>query len=233
MMTQTVKHNSHFLADEHPLAVRRQHRVVMVPAVISFVIVLIGGEVAISFVPATFDKVSLISFLGLARLAVALFAVYIPCKRWLLWKCSVYTLTDHRILVRHGILSRKTESIALDRVQETVVRVRLPLSLFGIGDLIIESAGREGVEALIYIGEPEDFNNQLMQAIENYRRGGGLAMPNNGPPQMNQPGPSGGGVSGGGVESGGMGGMGGQAPTGGSNVQLRGRPMPWQDDDGV
>ena len=68
--------------------------------------------------------------------------------RLLRWRFQTYTLTSHRIVLARGVVSRVTESIALDRIQDTVVRRPLADRLIGAGSLEIQSAGRDGTEIL-------------------------------------------------------------------------------------
>ncbi len=201
----------HYLPGENALLITRQHPIVLVPALFWGVVILVGGF-WISFFLAgigstTVSGVAVPAISGTPimalRLLVLVVGVGIPLKRWAVWRFSTFTLTDHRILVQHGVFSRTTESIPLDRIQNTVVHQSFIESMLHIGRLEIESASREGVEILTYIPEPANWDTALMEQTERYRTGmAGQAMQAGGAP--------------------------GGPP--GSNVNVRGRPMPWQDD---
>src|ERR1019366_5797292 len=85
------------------------------------------------------------------------------------WRCQTYTLTTHRIVLARGVISRVTESIALDRIQDTVVRRPLADRLIGAGPAEIQPAGRDGTEVLRLVPKPDRFYTQILQAIEDYR----------------------------------------------------------------
>ena len=74
-------------------------------------------------------------------------------------------------MVGTGVLSRHTESIDLDRVQDTAVRQSLLARIFRAGDVEIESAGRDGTEVLARIHDPQGFSNDLLNAVEAHRTG--------------------------------------------------------------
>jgi len=90
--------------------------------------------------------------------------------RLLRWRLQTYTLTTHRIVLSRGIISRVTESIALDRIQDIVVRRPLAERLIRSGVVEIDSAGRDGIEVLRMIPHPNRFYTEVLQAVEEYRR---------------------------------------------------------------
>ena len=163
--------SAQLMPGEHPLAVVRQHWSVVVPALIGGVLVFIAGIVALVLIPASIGSVAL----GGVKLAIGI-ALGVVVLLWSLihylrWRLATYTLTDHRIIVDRGVLSRYSESIALDRIQNTVIRRPLGDRLIGAGDIEIESAGRDGVERLHRIPRAERFYSTLMQAMEATRMG--------------------------------------------------------------
>ena len=97
--------------------------------------------------------------------------------RILRWRFATYHLTDKRIVMEGGILSRTAETIPLDRIQNTVIHRPLGDRLIGAGDIEIESAGRDGVEVLHRIPKAEQFYNELLTTM-------------NAPPQTGAPGTS-------------------------------------------
>jgi uncharacterized membrane protein YdbT with pleckstrin-like domain len=156
---------------EHPIRVTRQHWTIFIPVGLACAAALVAGIVLLAVSPSTVSghdlaQVKLLIGLGLALVVGATFLV-----RWVQWRCLTYMLTDHRIVVRRGILSRFTESIALDRVQDSSVRQRLLARVLQFGDVEIESAGRDGSEILHHIADPAGFSNDLLLAIEARRTG--------------------------------------------------------------
>lgn len=156
---------------EHPIRVTRQHWTIFIPVGLVSAGALIAGFTLLAISPSSvaghdLGQVKLLIGLGLALVVGATVLV-----RYAQWRCLTYMLTDHRIVVRRGILSRMTESIALDRVQDSCVRQRLVARMLRFGDVEIESAGRDGTEVLHHIADPAGFSNDLLLAIEARRTG--------------------------------------------------------------
>jgi len=160
---------------EHPIRVTRQHWTVFIPVGLVCGLALAAGLVLLAVSPSSVSghdigQVKLLIGLGLLLVVGATVLV-----RWVQWRCLTYMLTDHRIVVRRGILSRFTESIALDRIQDSGVRQRLVARVLKFGDVEIESAGRDGTEVLHHIADPAGFSNDLLLAIEARRTGQPMA----------------------------------------------------------
>lgn len=155
-----------FLPTERPIITTRQHWVLVAPAIVGAVIVMIAGLIAIALVPSKVLGYNVGSFRGLAALILVGVMALTIMNKYLLWKQKEYILTDHRIVMSGGIIARSTESIALNRVQDTFIRQSGLEQLFSSGDIEIESAGKEGREILRWIPKAQTFYNALMQACE-------------------------------------------------------------------
>jgi membrane protein YdbS with pleckstrin-like domain len=161
------------LAGETEIVRTRSHWSAIVPAIVVGAVLLIGGLILISLVPSRLLNRSVSGIKEIAVL-VLIFAVIVAVGlRLLRWRCATFTLTNRRIVVSSGVVSRVMESISLDRVQDTVIRKPLVDRLIRAGDIEIESAGREGVEVLHRIPHADAFYNEILQAIEAHRMGGG------------------------------------------------------------
>ena len=156
---------------EHSIRVTRQHWTIFIPIGLVSAGALIVGLVLLAIAPASVSGHDIGEVKLLIGLALVLVVGATVLVRWVQWRCLTYMLTDHRIVVRRGILSRFTESIALDRVQDSGVRQRLLARLLKFGDVEIESAGRDGTEVLHHIADPAGFGNDLLIAIEARRLG--------------------------------------------------------------
>jgi uncharacterized membrane protein YdbT with pleckstrin-like domain len=170
------------LAGEQPIRVARQHWHVFIPVVSLALAVWVVGSIILALLPGSVSghdigKIKL--FIGLVLGVVMLGAVLVRYTRW---HFTTYTLTNRRIIVSRGILSRYMESINLDRVQNISTSMGLFGRIFRSGNVEIESAGRDGNEVLARIQDPMGFSNALEAAAEALRTGQWGA-----PPQ--QPGP--------------------------------------------
>ncbi|GAC1341381.1 MAG: PH domain-containing protein [Candidatus Dormibacteria bacterium] len=163
------------LAGERPIAVTRQHWLVLMPTVILALVAVIVGLVVLALLPNQAAGHHISGVKSLLSLVLVVGAIGSLTGTWLRWRCQSYLLTDHRIVVNQGVVARVTESISLDRVQDTRMRQGMGGRMLHCGDVEIESAGREGTEVLNFIPRPEEFHNALITAIENHRMGPSLA----------------------------------------------------------
>ncbi|MBV8195402.1 MAG: PH domain-containing protein [Candidatus Dormibacteraeota bacterium] len=156
---------------EHRLALRRQHWSVVVPPLVGGVLVLAAGIVALVLIPTSIGSIKFGTVKVGIGIALGVVVVIWSLVHWLRWRLLTYLLTDHRIVLEGGVLSRYSESIALDRIQNTIIKRPLGDRLIGAGEIEIESAGRDGVEVLHRIPRAETFYNQLQQAMDDVRSG--------------------------------------------------------------
>jgi uncharacterized membrane protein YdbT with pleckstrin-like domain len=93
------------------------------------------------------------------------------------WRAHEYVLTDQRVILNEGILSKFSRSIAIDRIQDLTTFQGLWGRTWGFGDIELESAGREGAELLSKVPRPQQLRNAIFGQIEARRRQGGSANP--------------------------------------------------------
>ncbi|MGD1034273.1 MAG: PH domain-containing protein [Candidatus Dormibacteria bacterium] len=190
----------HLLAGETVIATERQHVAVLVPAAAVALVCLAVPLVLIQLVPARVGSANVSAAKVIADAVVVVVVVGWLLLRVLRWRFQTYTLTSHRIVLARGVVSRVTESIALDRIQDTVVRRPLADRLIGAGSVEIQSAGRDGTEILRLVPRPDRFYTQILQAIEDYRHLAAMPPGEAGPtpygaaPAAAPPGGAGGGI---------------------------------------
>ena len=173
--------STEMMPGEQRLALVRQHWSVIAAPAAGGLIVVVGGIVALALIPPSIGGVRL----GGVKVAIGV-ALVVAGLLWILahylrWRLLTYVLTDRRIIVEGGVISRYEESIALDRIQNTVLRRPLTDRLLGAGEIEIESAGRNGIELMHRIPSAAGFYATLMQAMQNLRLTG---MPPPPPPGL-------------------------------------------------
>ena len=164
--------STEMLPGERQLALVRQHWSVIAAPVAGGVVVMAAGLVALALIPASISG----AHLGGVKVAIAA-ALIVVVVLWVLvhylrWHLLTYLLTDRRIIVEGGVISRYEESIALDRIQNTVLRRPPTDRLIGAGEIEIESAGRNGIELMHRIPRAAEFYATLMQAMQDLRLSG-------------------------------------------------------------
>jgi uncharacterized membrane protein YdbT with pleckstrin-like domain len=165
------------LDNEREVRVARQHWAVFVPVTLISALVLIVSFVVLRALPHDVRGHDLHDVKVIIILIIGLFVLALLSLHYLRWRFTTYAITDRRVLISRGVLSRYTESITLDRIQDTSVSQSLLGRIFSAGNVEIESAGRDGAEMIHLIPDPMGFSNQLQQAVDAHRMGIPMAVP--------------------------------------------------------
>ncbi len=100
---------------------------------------------------------------GAAALLSALVWFGVP---FLKWRTTTYELTNRRLRLREGIVSRSGRDFPLNRISDVSFRQGLIDRLFGCGQLIVESPGEQGQLVLNEIPEVRQVQSTLFQLVE-------------------------------------------------------------------
>jgi uncharacterized membrane protein YdbT with pleckstrin-like domain len=147
---------------ERSIALVRQHWSVLAGHVLGAIVVIVVAIVLDVKLPTKVGSTSISTVKNIIALVLIVASVLWAGLRILRWRFATYHLTDRRIIMEGGILSRTAETIPLDRIQNTVIHRPFGDRLIGAGDIEIESAGRDGVEVLHRIPKAEAFYNELL-----------------------------------------------------------------------
>ena len=98
----------------------------------------------------------LIVILLVVLVALARFVV-----RYIRWATTNIVLTNHRLILRAGVLSKSGREIPLERINDIAYHQTLFDRLIGSGNLVVESAGERGQETLRRVPDP----TRVQQAI--------------------------------------------------------------------
>lgn len=136
-----------------------QHWVKLVgPAVLLVLTVGLGG-----FLAALASQQWLRLVIGVAALVVVVVWVLRPFLRWY---TTTYTLTDRRILIRGGILTKSGHDLPLRRIVDVAFRHTLWQRMYGAGTLILESAGEQGQVVLTAVPSVQDVYRDLYEILD-------------------------------------------------------------------
>lgn len=136
-----------------------QHWVKLVgPAALLVVTVGLGG-----FLAALASQQWLQLVIAVAVLVVIVLWVLRPFLRWY---TTTYTLTDRRVLIRRGILTKSGHDLPLRRVVDVAFRHTLWQRMYGAGTLILESAGEQGQVVLTAVPNVRDVYRDLYDILD-------------------------------------------------------------------
>lgn len=129
--------------DEQVVVHRHPHwKMLVVPVV---VLLLVVGVASFLAAVVSAQSWALWVWLGLAAAGLALvgrFTVF-PVLRW---RTTHFVVTDRRVLVREGVLTRQGMDIPLRRISSVQIRQSLLERLLGAGTLVVEADSDESLE---------------------------------------------------------------------------------------
>ena len=157
---------SELLPGERILASAQRHWVVLVRP---FAVTLLAMAISLVVLVLLPIRADLRLFLMLGILLAGILAINLYYWGW---RAHEYVLTDQRVILNEGILSKFSRSIAIDRIQDLTTFQGLWGRAWGFGDIELESAGRDGGEVLSMVPRPQQLRNAIFAQIEARRRAG-------------------------------------------------------------
>lgn len=150
-------------SDEHVVRNLRPHwRRVAGPVVLAPIVVGLASYGYFSLPDNGARKV--LRWIILVVAAVVL--IWWSVRPFLFWLTTRYVVTDRRVLMRSGVLSRKGRDVPLTRVNDVSFTRSLIERFFGSGTLVIESAGERGQVTLNDVPQVEDVQREIYRLVE-------------------------------------------------------------------
>jgi uncharacterized membrane protein YdbT with pleckstrin-like domain len=118
-------------------------------------------------------------------LVVLVVAVGWMVGRYLRWYTTRLIVTSTRIIDRRGILRRSGREIPLTALSDIGYRQTIFDRVIGAGDVVIESAGRDGQEVFPDLRHPARIQNEIYSQMQRNRPGSAPA-PTSIPDQIDQ-----------------------------------------------
>jgi membrane protein YdbS with pleckstrin-like domain len=148
--------------DEYVVVSTRTHwKALIGPVFLLLVVAGLGGFLA-AIVPAgSLQTAARIAILAVGVVVLAMFAL----RPFLDWFFSTYTITNRRLITRHGVLTRTGRDIPLMRINDVSYEHGLVDRLLGCGTLHIESAGERGQVVLPDVPHVEHVHLQMSDLL--------------------------------------------------------------------
>lgn len=100
---------------------------------------------------------------------LALPLLLIPAYKHLRRNSISYMLTDSKIEIDRGLLSRRTRNIPLRNIQDVTVSATVPQRMFGFGDLLIDNASELGGTTIMHnIPKPRRHAEMLLRELRRW-----------------------------------------------------------------
>ena len=98
----------------------------------------------------------------LVILAIGLVAFAFPVYHHIQRLREVYTLTDHKLEMRFGLIAKTVRNIPLRNIQDVTVTSSIWQRFLNLGDIEIDSASETGKIILDDIHHPERYANMIL-----------------------------------------------------------------------
>ncbi len=148
--------------DEYVVVSTRTHWKALIFPVFLLLVVAAGGGFLAAIVPdGGFQTPARIAILAVGVVLLVAFAA----KPFLNWFFSTYTITNRRLITRHGILTRTGRDIPLMRINDVSYEHGLMDRILGCGTLHIESAGERGQVVLPDVPHVEHVHLQMSDLL--------------------------------------------------------------------
>ncbi|MEI8055299.1 MAG: PH domain-containing protein [bacterium] len=139
------------LPEEKILYHTKPHYIVFYPVLLWFVVA--AWFLTASVVPKLFCY--LLVLMGLFSCVSELIA----------YNCSEYVITNKRIIMKVGFISRRSFELFLDRIEGTYVEQSITGRILGFGTVIVGGIGGTK-DAFFYVPNPIEFRNKMQQQIQ-------------------------------------------------------------------
>jgi membrane protein YdbS with pleckstrin-like domain len=151
-------------ADEHEIFTVRPTMIFVLVRYIIAALVVIAAAALMGILSSRFATLSgTLAFLVI--LGVGLIAFANPVYHHILRKREVYTLTNHKLEMRYGIIAKITRNIPLRNIQDVTVTASVWQRLLNLGDIEIDSASETGKIVLDDIHHPDRYANMILAEL--------------------------------------------------------------------
>lgn len=103
------------------------------------------------------------SFVGAVVTVAWIILALVPALRWAF---TMFVLTTDRLIVREGIVAKKSKEIPLERINDVAFKQSILERMLGAGDLIVESAGERGQNVIRNVRKPEEVQLLIYKEAE-------------------------------------------------------------------
>lgn len=118
---------------------------------------------AVAVVATSYADNGIVSIVVWVLAAAAL--VWLVLRPLVVWLTASYTITNRRLITRHGVLTRKGHDIPLSRISDVSYELGLIDRMLGCGTLTISDASTNGRVSLPDIPHVEETQRRLNQLL--------------------------------------------------------------------
>jgi uncharacterized membrane protein YdbT with pleckstrin-like domain len=148
---------------EHIVLRLHPHWKTVLRPVLLLALIVAAVIAALVLLPGSADKPAVRLGIGVVAVILAVAFTAVPFLRW---RTTTYELTNRRLRLRSGILTRRGRDFPLARISDVSFSHGVLDRILGCGRLVVESAGEHGQLVLTEIPRVVDVQAQLFQLVE-------------------------------------------------------------------
>lgn len=135
---------------------------------IGYGLAILGGLLLVALTAVVYSVIAIPTWISiLAGLALLLIPAFYHLKH----KIVRYTLTDSKIEISEGLISKTTRNVPLRTIQDVTVSATVPQRMLGFGNLIIENAGETNSRVVLKnINSPKKYADVLLKQMRRLNR---------------------------------------------------------------
>ena len=124
------------------------------------------GVGVVALIVASWALTTSLDWLKLLAAAFLLGTLLWILERYIRWISTHFVLTSDRVIYRSGVIAKRGIEIPLERINTIFFHQRIFERMFGLGDLEIESASKDGAQRFDDIKNPAAVQNEIYQQME-------------------------------------------------------------------
>ena len=130
---------------------------------IGYGLAILGGLFLVAVMAVVYDILKIPTWISVL---IGLSLLLIPAFYHLKHKIVRYTLTDSKIEIDEGFISKTTRNVPLRTIQDVTVSATVPQRMLGFGNLIIENAGETNSQIVLKnINSPKKYADVLLKQM--------------------------------------------------------------------
>jgi putative membrane protein len=149
-----------------------EQRIFSITPTLKFVYAGYVLAVVSAFVVVAIFSVFLLQFVSAwLGVLIGMSLLLVPAFYHIRQKLVRYTLTDTKVEIDEGLISRTTLNVPLRRVQDVTVKATIPQRLLGLGDIVVDNAGTDGGRTILKnVDSPRKYADQLLRQLRRLER---------------------------------------------------------------
>jgi len=135
---------------------------------IGYGLAILGALAIVALMAVVYDVLRIPTWISIL---IGLSLLLIPAFYHLKHKLVRYTLTDSKIEIDEGFVSKTTRNVPLRTIQDVTVSATVAQRLLGFGNLIIENAGETDSQIILKnINSPKKYADVLLRQMRQLNR---------------------------------------------------------------